>query len=269
MFNFNNNDTSTLLLLVVLGLLIWYIAKPKTNNVKDSPKTNNVKDSPKTNNVKDNTRSCSKSEDFTSYPNMSQPNYDASEHIQPSNYDVSEHMQPLNYDASKHIQPSNLIEETFINVNNKENLISNAAPVIFKPTKTMNKSGDFDGFDKNYNSSGSDINDAFNSLVPTSNTVISAIDINKQNVQNYNAKDFLPKEINDQWFNTDFSQAKTNLKDDKLINTDRFVIGINTVGQSLKNASYDIRGTVANPKYSVSPWNNSTYEPDYNIKPLC
>ncbi len=29
------------------------------------------------------------------------------------------------------------------------------------------------------------------------------------------------------------------------------------------------RGTIANPKFSVSPWNNSTYEPDYNIKPLC
>ena len=44
---------------------------------------------------------------------------------------------------------------------------------------------------------------------------------------------------------------------------------INTVGQSLKNGSHDIRGTIPNPKFSVSPWNNSTYEPDYNIKPLC
>ena len=95
------------------------------------------------------------------------------------------------------------------------------------------------------------------------------VDINKNNVKNYNAKDFLPKEINKQWFDTDFSQAKFNINDDKLINTERYVIGINTVGQSLKNASYDIRGTVPNPKFTVSPWNNSTYEPDMNLRPLC
>ena len=39
--------------------------------------------------------------------------------------------------------------------------------------------------------------------------------------------------------------------------------------QSLKNPTYDFRGTIANPKYNVSPWMNSTYEPDYNVKPLC
>ncbi len=37
----------------------------------------------------------------------------------------------------------------------------------------------------------------------------------------------------------------------------------------MKNASYDIRGAVAVPKFSISPFNNSTIEPDYNIKPLC
>ena len=95
------------------------------------------------------------------------------------------------------------------------------------------------------------------------------VDLNKNNVTNYSAQDFLPKEINDSWFNTDFSQAKYKMNDDKLINTDRYIIGVNTVGQSLKNASYDIRGSVPVPKFSVSPFNNSTIEPDYNIKPLC
>jgi len=79
----------------------------------------------------------------------------------------------------------------------------------------------------------------------------------------------LPKENNPDWWDDGFSQAKYNMNDDKLINTERYIIGINTVGQSLKNASYDIRGTVANPKFSVSPWNNSTIEPDMNLKPLC
>jgi len=116
--------------------------------------------------------------------------------------------------------------------------------------------------------SGADLDNAFQRPIPQQARP-DVVDINKNNVKKYNAKDFLPKEINNQWFDTDFSQAKFNINDDKLINTERYVIGINTVGQSLKNASYDIRGTIPNPKFTVSPWNNSTYEPDFNLKPLC
>jgi hypothetical protein len=118
------------------------------------------------------------------------------------------------------------------------------------------------------NENGVDLDNAFQE--PSPNVATSdSVNINKNNQTKYNAKDFLPKEINTEWFDTDFSQAKYNIKDDKLINTERYIIGINTVGQSLKNASYDIRGTVPNPKFAVSPWNNSTYEADHNIKSLC
>lgn len=115
---------------------------------------------------------------------------------------------------------------------------------------------------------GASLDSAFDKPLPD-NTKTDVVDLNKNNVKNYNAKDYLPKEVNDDWFSTDFSQAKYKMNDDKLINTERYVIGINTVGQSLKNASYDIRGAVNVSKYSVSPWNQSTIEPDYNIKPLC
>ena len=115
---------------------------------------------------------------------------------------------------------------------------------------------------------GSSLNDAF--ALPIPNGVqTDAVDFKKQNVDNYNARDFLPREVNDEWFETDFSLAKYQLNDDKLINTERYIIGINTVGQSLKNASWDIRGTISCPRTVVSPWNNSTYEPDFNLKPLC
>ena len=96
-----------------------------------------------------------------------------------------------------------------------------------------------------------------------------AIDFKKENVDNFNARDFLPREVNDEWFETDFSLAKYQLNDDKLINSERYIIGINTVGQSLKNPSWDIRGTIPNPKFNTGPWNNTTYEPDFNLKPLC
>ena len=101
------------------------------------------------------------------------------------------------------------------------------------------------------------------------NTTPDEIDFNKNNNDKYNVKDYLPKDINNDWFDTDFANAQHNIDDNNLINPDRFIIGINTIGQSLKSPSWDIRGTIANPKYSVSPWGNSTYEPDYNLKPLC
>jgi len=116
-------------------------------------------------------------------------------------------------------------------------------------------------------SQGADLNTAFIGAIEPG-TAVDEIDFNKNNVTEYNSSQYLPKEVNDEWFETDFTQAKYNLNDDKLINTNRYIIGVNTVGQSLKNPSYDIRGTIPNPKYTVSPWHNSTYEPDTNIKPL-
>lgn len=115
---------------------------------------------------------------------------------------------------------------------------------------------------------GADLNNAFEPPIENKQLTNDIIDFNKHNIEKYNVKDYLPKEINKEWFDTDFSNAR-NVNDDNLINPDRFIIGINTIGQSLKSPSWDIRGTIANPKYTVSPWGNSTYEPDYNLKSLC
>jgi hypothetical protein len=115
---------------------------------------------------------------------------------------------------------------------------------------------------------GADVKVAFDRAVPKG-VDTNAIDFNKNVLKKYDSKAYLPQEINDKWFDTDFTQAKFKMNNDKLINTDKYVIGVDTVGQSLKNATWDLRGTIANPKYAVSPWNNSTYEPDYNLKALC
>jgi len=42
------------------------------------------------------------------------------------------------------------------------------------------------------------------------------------------------------------------------------LIGVNTVGQSLRNASWDLRSEPPNPQVAVSPWMQSTIEPDIN-----
>lgn len=45
-------------------------------------------------------------------------------------------------------------------------------------------------------------------------------------------------------------------------------MGINTVGQANRNASHDIRGIIPNPRDTVSPWMQSTIEPDLTRRPL-
>ena len=44
--------------------------------------------------------------------------------------------------------------------------------------------------------------------------------------------------------------------------------GINTVGNSLRNANLQLRSEPANPQTKVSPWMNSTIEPDLMRTPL-
>ena len=114
---------------------------------------------------------------------------------------------------------------------------------------------------------GAQLSEAFKKPISEKSSA-DKVAFNKNIVKKYNAKDYLPQEINNEWFELDWKQSKKT-GNKSLINTDKYVVGVNTVGQSLKNASYDIRGTIPNPKYTVSPWNNSTYEADYNLKPLC
>jgi len=45
-------------------------------------------------------------------------------------------------------------------------------------------------------------------------------------------------------------------------------IGINTVGQSLRNANRQLRSEPPNPQVKVSPWLQTTIEPDVNRRPL-
>jgi hypothetical protein len=46
------------------------------------------------------------------------------------------------------------------------------------------------------------------------------------------------------------------------------LIGVNTVGQSLRNANLQLRSEPANPQMQVSIWNQSTIQPDLQRRPL-
>ena len=47
-----------------------------------------------------------------------------------------------------------------------------------------------------------------------------------------------------------------------------FHIGVNTVGQSLRNANLNLRAEPPNPRMQVSPWMNTTIDTDLMRKPL-
>ncbi len=78
--------------------------------------------------------------------------------------------------------------------------------------------------------------------------------------------DLLPKK-SENWFET--PSVGTRIDDANLLADAIFKTGVDTIGSTRKNPSYDIRGNIANPKFPVSPWNNSSYEPDDNLRGLC
>ena len=85
------------------------------------------------------------------------------------------------------------------------------------------------------------------------------------------AKDLLPKEAKDDWFDMPYDKKQMmRIENENLLAgaSTQSKIGIDTQGQTLKNASWDLRAAPPNPKFNVGPWMNSTIEPDYNIKPL-
>lgn len=84
----------------------------------------------------------------------------------------------------------------------------------------------------------------------------------QQDDDKFDSSALMPQEQKD-WF--DDPQAKKGINSPHLINIFR-PTAMNTVQTTLKNASWDIRGAPPNPKYVVSPWGNSSYEPDTNLK---
>ena len=90
----------------------------------------------------------------------------------------------------------------------------------------------------------------------------------QENNQPLDSNDLLPVRGSDEENIFDDPQGDLAIDQQNLVTTDKYSIGVNTVGQSLRNASYDIRSAPANPKNTVSPWLQSTIEPDINIKNL-
>jgi len=82
-----------------------------------------------------------------------------------------------------------------------------------------------------------------------------------------NADDLLPKDAaNSKWAQMN-PAGQGDIRDQNFL-TAGYHIGVNTIGQSLRNANYQLRSEPANPQAPVSPWNISTISPDTNRRPL-
>jgi hypothetical protein len=78
--------------------------------------------------------------------------------------------------------------------------------------------------------------------------------------------DLLPKDANSQWAQLNPAGA-ADFKNVNLLKAG-YNIGIDTVGSSLRNANLQVRSEPPNPTSIVSPWMNTTIEPDLMRAPL-
>ena len=78
--------------------------------------------------------------------------------------------------------------------------------------------------------------------------------------------ELLPQDANSLWAQVNPS-GQGSLADQNFL-TAGFHIGINTVGQTLRNANRQLRSEPLNPQVKVSPWLQTTIEPDINRRPL-
>lgn len=81
-----------------------------------------------------------------------------------------------------------------------------------------------------------------------------------------NPEDLLPNDKATAWSKA--NPAGTGKLSDQNFLHAGFHVGINTVGQSLRNANLQLRSEPPNPTKKVGPWMQSTIEPDLNRLPL-
>jgi len=75
------------------------------------------------------------------------------------------------------------------------------------------------------------------------------------------AEDLLPKDAADSKWARINPSGSGNIGDQNYL-TAGYHVGINTVGQSLRNANLQLRSEIPNPQNAVGPWMISTIEPD-------
>ena len=81
-----------------------------------------------------------------------------------------------------------------------------------------------------------------------------------------NPQELLPNDPNSKWAQVN-PMGQVDIAGKNYLSAGA-LIGVNTIGQSLRNANYQLRSDPPNPQVKVSIWNQSTIEPDSNRRPL-
>ena len=78
--------------------------------------------------------------------------------------------------------------------------------------------------------------------------------------------ELLPGDANSKWAQS-VPAGQGELGDQNFLTSGHHV-GVNTVGQTLRNANRQLRSEPPNPQVKVSPWLQTTIEADTNRRPL-
>ncbi len=81
-----------------------------------------------------------------------------------------------------------------------------------------------------------------------------------------NPMDLLPNDVNSQWAQVN-PQGAGDIQGKNFLSAGA-LMGVNTVGQSLRNPNYQLRAEPPCPQVQVGPWMQSTIEPDLQRRPL-
>ena len=92
-------------------------------------------------------------------------------------------------------------------------------------------------------------------------------DMMPQQAVQLSAQDLLPNDANSSQWAQVYPTGEGKLKDRNFLQAG-YHIGINTVGQTLRNANMQLRSEPPCPQVKVSPWIQSTIEPDLGRKPF-
>ena len=106
---------------------------------------------------------------------------------------------------------------------------------------------------------------ANNNILENVNLQPASVSSHSSNHAANNPGDLLPKDENSEWAN--LNPGVGNMTNVNLLKAG-YHTGIDTVGQSLRNANLQLRSEPANPQLNVGPWNQTTINPDTQRKPL-
>jgi hypothetical protein len=162
-------------------------------------------------------------------------------------------------------------KEGFANNNMGAVIETNAAPSMNgEPAGAFNNAGNDDRNEVMANENvvgGNEVTEGFETLNPAPMPFAAAEKPANCYPKNQLApQELLPGDPNSKWAQVN-PQSGGDIAGKNFLNAGA-LIGVNTVGQSLRNASWDLRSEPPNPQMQVSPWFQSTISPDLGRRPL-